>query len=145
MPSLTSCQASSGMTSRREERHHCPLSVVRCPLSVVRCPLSVVRCPLSVVRCPLRPYPIAERRRAPGRRPGRAGLATAHNGQRTTDNGQLPERDRKGVADGGEKLNISGGRSTGVNLPPPPGASVRPFEALRGAASRPGPKHRPGA
>jgi len=42
--------------------------------------------PLSVVRCPLRPYPIAERCRAPGRRPGWAGLATAHNGQLTTDN-----------------------------------------------------------
>jgi hypothetical protein len=35
--------------------------------------------PLSVVRCPLRPYPIAERRRAPGRRPGWAGLGTAHH------------------------------------------------------------------
>src|SRR5271157_2319315 len=44
-------------------------------------------CQLSVVRCMLRPYPIAERRRAPSRRPGWAGLGTAHNGPRTTDHG----------------------------------------------------------
>src|SRR5208282_4466018 len=86
MPSLTSCQASSGMTSRREERHHCPLSVVRCPLSVVRCPLSVVRCPLSVVRCgPTRSQNVAGPP-AGGRGGQGLPLHTTDNGQRTTDN-----------------------------------------------------------
>src|SRR5271157_5830523 len=47
--------------------------------------LSVVSCQLSVVSCQLRPYPIAERRPAPGR--GGQGLAlhTTDHGPRTTD------------------------------------------------------------